>query len=127
MRNGFNFGCKECIVLVLIHFALFVELGYKFDVGFEIASNVRNRQLCQLNPCLPIQTNNVAANIWRTLIANNDDSVVTARLDLISPNLGFAEVLFVRASYFDSIFVALLNSVVYYVRVVVEHFNADHI
>lgn len=127
MGDCLDFGRKERVILILVHFTLLVQLWNKFDVRFEVAADVSHRQLSQLDSSLPIQANNVSSDIGRALVPNDDQAVVAARLDLIAPNLWLTQVLLVCAGHLDAILVRLLNLVVYYVRVVVEDFDADHV
>lgn len=96
----------------------------ELDVYLGSAPNMCNRLLRQLDPRLPTLYNNVATNVWITLLSRDEYAIGTAGPNLIPPNEGSAFRGLVIANDYYTIFVRLVNDIIDTARLVIHNSDA---
>ena len=107
---SFNFRGLEGIVRGLF----FRCTRNKLNVDLGRTANVSDCILCQLDACFAVLLDDVASNVRLTLLSLADNPIVSTCLDVIAPYYWRAHLTFVTSNNLNSVFVTLLNDVVYY-------------
>ena len=120
----FFLGGHESVVICVYGL---LRVRNELDIRLFCATDMCDGVFSQFNACLAVLLDNVAAHVGVALAALDDDSVVSASVDGILPNLSRAQLRPIRSRDLDAILMTSVNLVLDQVRLIIVDLDSNFI